>query len=158
MSDQQEKAYFDAESLKKLIAAEGKTVKAINCYLWQNSINKNDVVELIDVFEIVFTDGYKLSLCSNGENSGMDAIDYNYEAERKEIEKEHEGKIKVYGVTASGTKMWTDVIGLKLQSFQLTKEDKNYLSDSVVFNFGEEKRVVSISPLDGLIIDFHEED
>ncbi|HWY13373.1 MAG TPA: hypothetical protein VN026_18740 [Bacteroidia bacterium] len=165
MNEQQEKAYFDAESLKKLIAAEGRTVKTINCYLWQNSINKNDVVELIDVFEIVFTDGYKLSLCSNSDNIGMDAIDYNYEAERKEIEKEHGGKIKVYGVTASGTKMWTDVIGLKLQSIQLTKEDlpagqagKNYLSDSVVFNFGEEKRVVSISPLDGLIIDFYEED
>lgn len=158
MNEQQEKAYFDAESLKKLIAAEGRTVKGINCYLWQNAINPNDVVELIDVFELVFTDGYRLYLCSNGDNTGMEAIDYNYEAEKKEIENEHSGKIKVYGVTASGTKMWTNVIGLKLQSVQLTKEDKNYLSDSVVFNFGEERRIVSISPLDGLIIDFHEED
>ena len=60
MNQQQEKPYFDPESLKKLIASEGKEVKAILCYLWQNSINKNDVVELIDVFEILFTDNYRL--------------------------------------------------------------------------------------------------
>ncbi len=158
MNEQQEKAYFDAESLKKLIASEGRTVKGINCYLWQNSINPGDVLELIDCFEIVFTDGYKLSLSSNDEGSGMDAVDYNYAEEKKEIEKEFPGKIKLIGVTASATKMWTDVIGLKLESVQLTKADKNYLNDSVVFNFGEERRVVSISPLDGLIIDYHEED
>ncbi len=158
MNQQQEKPYFDPESLKKLIASEGKEVKAILCYLWQNSINKNDVVELIDVFEILFTDNYRLSLCSNMDNTGLEAIVYDYVAEKKEIEKEHGGKIKVYGVVASGTKMWEDVIGKKLETVQLTKEDGNYLSDAVVFNFGEERRVVSISPLDGLIIDFYEED
>ncbi|MBP7809927.1 MAG: hypothetical protein KA163_11585 [Bacteroidia bacterium] len=158
MSQQQEKPYFDPESLKKLIASEGKEVKAILCYLWQNSINKNDVVELIDVFEILFTDNYRLSLCSNMDNTGLEAIAYDYAAEKKEIEKEHGDRIKVYGVVASGTKMWEDVIGKKLETVQLTKEDGNYLSDAVVFNFGEERRVVSISPLDGLIIDFYEED
>lgn len=158
MKEQQEKTYFDPESLKKLIASEGKEVKAVLCYLWQNSINKDEVVELIDVFEILFTDNYRLSLCSNPDANGMEAIAYDYSAEKKEIEKEHGDKIKIYGVNASGTKMWTDVIGKKLVSVQLTKQDSNYLSDSVVFNFGEERRIVSISPLDGLIIDFYEED
>ena len=158
MSEQQEKAYFDPESLKKLIASEGKVVKHVICYLWQNSINKNDIVELIDVFELVFSDGYKLSLCINIDNSGMEAIDYHYDTDKKEIETEFDGKIKVQGVVASATKMWKDVIGLKLESVQLTKSDTNYLSDQVVFNFGEERRIVSVSPLDGLIIDFHEED
>lgn len=158
MNEQQEKTYFDPESLKKLIASEGKEVKAILCYLWQNSINKNEVVELIDVFEILFTDNYRLSLCSNADASGLEAIQYDYTAAKKELEAEHGDKIKIVGVNASGTKMWTDVIGKKLNSIQLTKQDGNYLSDSVVFNFGEERRIVSISPLDGLIIDFYEED
>lgn len=158
MNEQQETVYFDPESLKKLIASEGKEVKAILCYLWQNSINKNDIVELIDVFEILFTDNYRLSLCSNPEGSGLEAIIYDYKTAKQEVEKEHGEKIKVIGVNASGTKMWTDVIGKKLVSVQLTKQDGNYLSDSVVFNFGEERRVVSVSPLDGLIIDFYEED
>jgi hypothetical protein len=88
----------------------------------------------------------------------MEAIIYDYKAAKQEVEKEHGDKIKVIGVNASTTKMWTDVIGKKLVSVQLTKQDGNYLSDSVVFNFGEERRIVSISPLDGLIIDFYEED
>lgn len=158
MSQQQEKPYFDPESLKKLIAAEGKEVKAVLCYLWQNSINKNDVVELIDVFEILFTDNSRLSICSNMDNTGLEAIVYDYVGEKKEIKKEHGDKIKIMGVNASGTKMWSDVIGKKLVTVQLTKEDGNYLSDAIVFNFGEERRVVSISPLDGLIIDFYEDD
>lgn len=158
MSEQQEKAYFDPESLKRLIASEGKEVKNVICYLWQNSINSNDVVELIDVFELVFTDGDKLTLSANTDGTGLEAILYDYPTEKKEVEKEFEGKIKLQGVIASATKMWKDVVGLKLQSVQLTKEDKNYLSDAVVFNFGEERRVVSVSPLDGLIIDFYEED
>jgi hypothetical protein len=158
MNEQQEKAYFDPESLKRLIAAEGKTVKNVICYLWQNSINPNDVVELIDVFELVFTDGDKLTLGANADATGMNAIIYDYPTEKKDVENEFEGKIKLQGVIASGTKMWKDVIGMKLETVQLTKEDGNYLSDSVVFNFGEERRIVSISPVDGLIIDFYEED
>lgn len=157
MNEQKDITYFDPESLKKLIASEGKEVKAILCYLWQNSINKNDVVELIDVFEVLFTDNYRLSLTANPDGNGLEAIDYDYTTAKKEIEKEYEGKIKVFGVNASTTKMWTDVIGKKLASVQLTKQDGNYLNDAVVFNFGEERRIVSISPLDGLIIDFYEE-
>jgi hypothetical protein len=157
MEKQGEKSYFDADSLKKLIAAEGKEVKAIVCYLWQNSINANDVVELIDNFEIRFTDGYKLTLGSNPDNTGLEAVDFDYEAEKKAIEEEFNGKIKMYGVNASATKMWKDVIGLKLHSIKLTKEENNYLSDSVMLDFGEERRTIAISPLDGLIIDFYED-
>jgi hypothetical protein len=158
MNERQEKAYFDPESLKKMIAAEGKEVKQVICYLWQNSINPNDPVELIDVFELLFADGYKLSLGCNADATGLEAILYDYQVAKIEVQKEFEGKIKVQGVLASGTKMWKDVIGLKLQSVQLTKEGDNYLSDQVVFNLGEERRIVSVSPLDGLIIDFYEED
>lgn len=157
MEKQGEKGFFDAHSLKKLVAAEGKEVKAIVCYLWQNSIDKANVVELIDNFEIIFTDGYKLTLGSNPDNNGLEAIDFDYEAEKKAMEEEFEGKIKIIGVNASATKMWKDVIGRKLQSVKLTKEENNYLSDSVMLDFGDERRTVSISPLDGLIIDFYEE-
>ena len=37
-------------------------------------------------------------------------------------------------------------------------EGDYYLSDSVMLDFGEERRTVSISPVDGIIIDFYEED
>lgn len=158
MSETANKAYFTSDSLKKLIAAEGKELKGVICFLWQNSISKNDVVELIDHIQFVFTDGYRLTLGSNDANTGLEAVDYDFESEKTEIEKEFSGKIKLFAINASPTKMWKDVTGLKLNSVQITKESEgNYLSDSVLFNFGEERRIVSISPLDGLIIDFYEE-
>lgn len=158
MSEQQEKAYFTAYSLKKLVAAEGKQLKGVICFLWQNSINKNDVVELIDHVQLVFTDGYKLTIGSNADNNGLEAVDYNFESEKAELAKEFGDKIKLFAINATPTKMWKDVEGLKLQSVQITKEGQgNYLSDSVMFNFGTERRIISISPLDGLIIDFYED-
>ena len=57
----------------------------------------------------------------------------------------------------TGQNGWKELEGLKLESVQLTKDGEYYLSDSVVFNFGAERRVVSISPADGLIIDFFED-
>jgi hypothetical protein len=158
MSEQQEKAYFNGESLKKLIAAEGKQLKGVICILWQNSINKGDVVELIDHIQFVFTDGYKLTLGSNQDNTGLEVVDYNFEEEKAELAKEFGDKIKLFAVNATPTKMWKDVEGLKLDSIQITKEgSSSYLSDSVLFNFGTERRTVSISPLDGIIIDFYED-
>lgn len=158
MSEQQEKAYFTADSLKKLVAAEGKQLKGVICFLWQNSINKSDVVELIDHVQLVFTDGYKLTIGSNADNNGLEAVDYNFESEKAELAKEFGDKIKLFAINATPTKMWKDVEGLKLQSVQITKEgQRNYLSDSVMFNFGTERRIISISPLDGLIIDFYED-
>lgn len=159
MSEQkQEKAYFNGEALKKLIAAEGKQLKGVICILWQNSINKNDVVELIDHVQFVFTDGYKLTLGSNQDSTGLEVVDYNFEQAKAELAAEFGDKIKLFAVNATPTKMWKDVEGLKLENIQITKEASgNYLSDSVLFNFGNERRTVSISPMDGLIIDFYED-
>ena len=158
MSEERVNPYFDNDSLKQLIGSEGKTVAAVLCYLWQNSINKNDIVELIDNVEIVFSDKSRLTLSSNEENTGLVAHEFDFEAEKKAVLEEFEGKIKIIGINASSTKMWVDVIGKKLSSVRITKEADHYLSDSVMFDFEEEKRTISISPLDGLVIDFWEED
>ena len=158
MSEQQDKIFFDNDSLKRLIDAEGKTVAAVLCYLWQNSINKSEVVELIDHIEFLFADKSRLTLSSNEENTGLVAQEFDFDKVKKEVEAEFDGKIKIIGVNASPTKMWTDVINKKLISVQMTKQGDYYLSDSVMIDFGDEKRTISISPVDGLIIDFWEED
>ena len=157
MEEKTQRPYFDKQSLQRFVASEGKTIKGIICYLWQNNINKSDVIELIDNLELVFTDGSKLTFGCNNENSGLEAIDFDFNAEKAELEKEFDGRIKLFGVNASPTNMWKDIVGLKLISVQLTKESDNYLSDSVLLDFGTEKRTVEISPMDGLIIDFYEE-
>lgn len=150
--------YFSDEALARFVSAQGKTVEKIICHLWQNSIDKNATVELIDNLELHFTDGQKLTISCNENGDGLDAIHFEYKKAVVEIEKEFEGRIKLFAVNASTTKMWKDVIGLTLQSVRIIKEGDYHKAGSVLLVFGEEKRIVSISPLDGLIIDYYEED
>ena len=53
--------------------------------------------------------------------------------------------------------MWADVVGKKLESVKLTRSGEYYKADSLILDFGSEKREISISPMDGLIIDYYEE-
>lgn len=150
--------YLSNEALAKFASAQGKSVEKVICHLWQNSTNKSDVVEIIDNVEIYFTDGQKLNISCNEEGNGLDSINFNLKETMSDLQEEFEGKIKIFALNASATKMWEDVIGKKLIAVQVTKENDYYRADSVLLNFGEEKRVIAINPLDGLIIDYHEED
>jgi len=151
------KTYFTREALARFAEAQGKTVQKVVCHLWQNATNKNEMMELIDNLEIHFTDGQKLTISCNEESDGLDVIDFNYQEASRFLDDEFEGKIKIFSLDASGTKMWKDVIGQKLVAVQVTKENDYYLADSAMLNFGTERRVIYVSPMDGLLIDYYEE-
>jgi hypothetical protein len=158
MEDKKRDVYFTNEALARFASAQGKTVEKILCHLWQNNMNANDVVEIIDNVELHFTDGQKLTISCNQQGDGLDAIEFDAKTLAMELKEEFEGKIKLFRVDASPTKMWEAVPGKVLESIQITKEGDYYKADSLMLNFGEEKRTVSIGPLDGLIIDYYEED
>jgi len=149
--------YFSNEALARFVAAQNRTVEKIVCHLWQNKIMEGSTVELIDNLELHFTDKQKLTIGCNAEGDGLDAFEFDYIKSAKEIEKEFDGKIKLFAVNASATKMWEDVIGKTLLAVRVSKSNDNYKADSVVLDFGDEKREVTISPLDGLVIDYYEE-
>jgi hypothetical protein len=158
MEEKKKEIYFTNEALARFAAAQGKTVEKIVCHLWQNNMNQNDVVEIIDNVELHFTDQQKLTISCNQQGDGLDAIEFDAKATAIALREEFEGRIKLFRVDASSTKMWEAVPGQKLQSIQITKEGDYYKADSIMLNFGEEKRTISIGPLDGLIIDYYEED
>lgn len=158
MENDEREVYFSNEALARFVAAQGRTVEKIVCHLWHNALNKDSTIEIIDNVELHFTDKQKLTVSCNSEGDGLDAIDFDYKKTASEIEKEFGGKIKVFGVIASSTKMWEDVVGKVLLKVRVTKANDFYKADSIIFDFGEEKREIAISPLDGLIIDYFEED
>ncbi len=149
--------YFSNEALARFVAAQNRTVEKIVCHLWQNKIQAGTTVELIDNLELHFTDKQKLTIGCNAEGDGLDAFEFDYIKSAKEIDKEFDGKIKLFAVNASATKMWEDVIGKTLLAVRVSKSNDNYKADAVILDFGEEKREVTISPLDGLVIDYYEE-
>ncbi len=157
MSTRDHSVYFSNESLARFVAAQGKTVEKVVCHLWQNNLNKNTPLEIIDNVELRFTDKQKLTISCNELGTGLEAIHFDYKTVARELETEFEGKIKLFAIDASTTKMWEDVIGKTLILVQTTKEADYYKADSVMLNFGEEKREIAISPDDGLIIDYYED-
>lgn len=155
--DKEKNIFFTNEALARFVAAQGRTVDKIICHLWLNSSNKNDVVEIIDNVEFNFSDGTKLTISCNADGDGLDAIDYDYKTASRQVEEEFGGKIKLYAINASGTSIWKDVIGKTLDIVAVTREGQHYKADAIVVHFGEERREISIAPLDGLIIDYYED-
>jgi hypothetical protein len=150
--------YFSHEALARLVAAQGRTVEKIVCHLWQNTINKEATVEIIDNLELHFTDKQKLTISCNDVGDSLDVIAFDYKKTAVDLEKEFQGKIRLYAVNASTTKMWEEVIGQKLLAVKIVKEGEYHKAGSLLLEFEKEKRIVSISPLDGLVIDYYEED
>jgi hypothetical protein len=158
MGEQEQKVFFSNDSLARFIEAQGKTVAKIVCHLWQNTINQDGTVELIDNLELQFNDKTRLTIGCTEDASALLVLDFDYKKEARELHNEFEGKIKLFAIDASTTVMWEQVIGKTLQLVKLTKNNDNYEADSIVLDFGEEKRQVSVGPLDGLVIDYFEEE
>ncbi|MDI9340057.1 MAG: hypothetical protein QM534_05735 [Sediminibacterium sp.] len=151
------KSSFDEEALIQLHSFNGKKVAKVVCYLWQNLVNPNDPVELIDGLELRFEDNTRLNFSSDESGEGLSVRPYSLKEENELLNNEFKGKIKIFGLDASSTKMWQDVIGKTLIHIRLTKEDGLYLNDSVLLDFETEPRTLAISPMDGLVIDYYEE-
>ncbi|MES2681621.1 MAG: hypothetical protein V4635_17125 [Bacteroidota bacterium] len=152
------KEYFSDEALARFVTAQGKTVEKIICHLWQNTIDKNGTVEIIDNVELHFTDKQKLTISCNENGDGLDAIQFDYKKTAVELQKEFEGKIKLFAVDASSTKMWEDVIGKTLESVRVVKEGEYHNAGSILLVFNGERRIISVNPLDGLVLDYYEEE
>jgi hypothetical protein len=149
--------YFTTDALQKMLAVHGKTVENIIIYLWQNLTDPNNSVEIIDSLQLTFSDKSSITIGCNENSEGLDILNFNYQELKSQLEQEFQNKIKIHALNAGKTKMWTDIIGKTLESIQLTKQGDYYLADSLLLNFGEEKRTVALNPLDGLIIDYFED-
>lgn len=150
--------FFSNEALARFASAQGKTVEKVICHLWQNKSQPGQVVEVIDNVELQFTDKHKLTISTNADGDGLDAIEYDYKSAAIAIEKELGGVIKIYAVNASDTKMWTPVIGKVLKNVRIEKSGNLYKSNAIMLDFGDEKREIEINPLDGIIIDHYDEE
>ncbi|MBK9283135.1 MAG: hypothetical protein IPM51_02315 [Sphingobacteriaceae bacterium] len=158
MQDSNNNITFSEQDLIRFTTAQNNVLKKVVCILWQNSTNENDIVELIDRVEFTFENGTSLKIACNNEGTGLMTTEEDAKLIAAELKKEFNGKIKIFKVDASSTAMWKDIIDKKLDMVQLTKENEAYKSDSLLLNFGPETRIISVHPLDGLIIDFYEPD
>ncbi|RME19008.1 MAG: hypothetical protein D6799_02110 [Bacteroidetes bacterium] len=151
---------IDNQTLYKLNEIQGKNLQYVVCYLWINQINPKEPIDLIDAVEFIFSDGSKITLSGNEYQEGLMAIEYNFEQQKQFLEREFQGKIKIYKVNASNTDMWKSVIDQKIINIRLTKDKttNQYLSDEIIVEFeNKEMRLIQVHPVDGVILDYYEE-
>ncbi len=150
-------SFFTDMALARFVSAQNRTVDKIICHLFINFIDQNNPLQVIENVQLVFKDGNVLTIGLNDQGNGLDAVEFQYAEENHIIPEEFKDKIKFLPVEASSTTLWKDVIGLDLLAVRLTREQEHYKSDSVVLDFGNEKREIPLGPLDGLMIDYFEE-
>ncbi|GAB4207211.1 MAG: hypothetical protein Fur0023_17830 [Bacteroidia bacterium] len=151
---------IDHQTLYKLNEIQGKCLQYVICYLWINQINPKEPIDLIDAVEFIFSDGDKITLSGNEYQEGLTFVNYDFEQQKNLIEKEFQGKIKIYKVNASNTDMWKGVIDQKIINIRLTKDQTSnqYLSDEIIMEFeNKEMRLIQVHPVDGVILDYYEE-
>jgi hypothetical protein len=160
MSDEYiQKKYFTFQELTRLNGLEGKHISEVNYYVWVNRIDQAAPYVFIDKLEIIFSDANKIILTAGEESNALYVLhDFDAAEEILMLEHRFSGQITLKKFGASKDKFWKDVLNLRIQTVQLSKDGDQYLSDAVVLDFGEEKRLIGLSPEEGIIIDYFEED
>lgn len=149
--------FFSKNALARFVASQNSTLSRVICHLWINRTDPEKPFEVIDNIQLEYEDHPPLVIGCNEEGDGLDVIDFNLEESAKHLAEEFGNKIKIVAVDASGTKMWAETIGKVMTAVKLTKSGDYYKADALVLEFGNEKREISISPMDGLILDYFEE-
>ena len=150
---------IDYHTLEKLQSIQNKTLASVVCYLWLNEINTKEVVSVIDAVEFIFTDGNKIVLAANEEQERLVSVEYRFEEQKLLLNKTFGEKIKLFKVPANSTDMWKDVVLTKLLNVRMNKDKDtgHYLCDECIFEFeNQEKRLIQVHPIDGLILDYYE--
>ncbi|MCX8081469.1 MAG: hypothetical protein N3F09_09560 [Bacteroidia bacterium] len=151
-----QKKYFTEEELLELHSMHDSVLEEVYCYLWVNR-QSNPAMDLIVALEIQ-TDRGNTFISIHDTDEALEINRFDFNVIKEQLQQEFGEKIKVFRVPASDTGMWKDCKGKKIQAVELTKEEGQYLSDSLLLNFGSEIRLVQASPIDGLVIDYYEKD
>lgn len=152
-----QRKFFSTNELILLNTLHDKELKDVYCYLWVNKVNSKEPLDMIMALELV-TNDKSVFLSIHDTDEAIEVNNFCFEDIQNQLKEEFGEKIKIFRLCASDIGMWKDCIGKKIYAVELTREDDNYYSDSVLLNFGEEMRIINASPLDGLIIDYYEKD
>src|SRR4051812_41772192 len=113
--------YFTTEALARMVHAQGKVVATVICHLWQNRMNPDTPLEIIDNLQLRFSDGTNITIGCDHNSEALDVLDFDYEETAEALKTEFGGKIRLFAVDASSTKMWEDVIGKELHAIKISK-------------------------------------
>jgi hypothetical protein len=145
---------FSLEALEVFQSFEGQILETINYYLWVNKVgDEASPYRFLYFLELIFG-GNETLILTSGEDSMAIAISTAGElVENANKLREINNRISIERILANPYQIWTDVLGAKLESINLTpNEEKYYLNDGLMLDFGFKQIIVQLSQSDGLEI------
>jgi hypothetical protein len=143
---------FSLEALEVFQSFEGQTLETVNYYLWVNSIgDEGSLYRFLYFLELIF-EGNETLLLTSGEDSTSISISTAGElVETASSLRDINNRISIERVLANPYQIWTDVLGSKLESINLTpNEERFYLNDGLMLDFGFKQVIIQLSQRDGL--------
>jgi|GEM_PF-2443196 len=154
-----ETQYFTAEELALLTGIEpGSQIVQVTYYQWINRTEAEAEFAFIDKIELRFADGKTLLLAINEADTGMVVLsDYDFEAEKRHVAEEFDGKITLTKRNAEQEEVWAEVLSQPLFGLVLDKQEDVYLNRAILLHYETEKRIVFMTAENGLTVDFYED-
>jgi hypothetical protein len=150
---------FSLEALEVFQSFEGQILETVNYYLWVNEVgNDASPFRFLYFLELIFEQNETLILTSGEDSTNITITTAADLVDTANKLRDLNNRISIQRVLANPHQLWMDVIGTPLESINLTpNEEKYYLNDSLMLDFGQKKIIIQLSQRDGLeLIDWHE--
>lgn len=148
--------FFSPEELYALAALVNEKLAGVVYHFWVNTASGSPF-EVLDWVTLAFKSGHSITFTAGTETDGIKIVQPDFEAERKHLEAEFQGKVTIESRDVSKHKLWKDGIGQDITP-SLMRYDGKVLNDSIVFKFSDAEPIELFLGLDGLEVDYFDED
>jgi hypothetical protein len=149
---------FSLEALEVFQSFEGKILNTVNYYLWVNDTEKEaSPYRFLYFLELIFEEHETLLLTSGEDSTALQISTASELVDTANALRELNNRISIQRILANPHVLWTEIIGSTLESINLSpNEEKYYMNDSLMLDFGKKQIIVQLSKREGLeLIDWN---
>lgn len=151
-------ATFSLHEIEAFQSLEGMVITDVMYHIWRNKIDPENVIESLDYIDFIFENKYRITLYSGVDSDGIKIVELDLAKEQEKITTQFGNKIELVTFDVTNEEPWSDTQNLVLEKIQLEEAvNQNYSNQSLLLNFTSEAVEIRISPIEGMIVDYHEE-
>jgi hypothetical protein len=151
-----ENDFFTVAEVYQITELVNETLKDVVYHFWVNKA-KEHTFEVLDWIELRCSSGKNIMFTAGLESDGIKIVDVNIQDEKTKLEKEFKGLVTVVSKSAAKHKLWADCLG-KTITPSFVKHDGRALNDSFVLKFEGAHDIEIYLGLEGMEVEYFEED
>lgn len=148
--------FFTTDEVYRLLGLVNETLSGVVYHFWVNKA-QGQHFEVLDWIELRFDSGNILFLTAGLDSDGIRIGEPDFEAIRNNLRDEFKGVVTLETRDVSTHKIWKDTLGKSIVP-SLIRHEGRMLNESIVLKFEEADDVEIFLGMEGLEVDFYEED